>query len=83
MLQPAAANPRTVWLALAAVYVIWGSTYFAMRVVVESVPPFFMAGSRFLIAGGGMGLFLRLRGTPWPTRGEWLSSVVLGGKARR
>jgi len=75
--QPAA-NPRTVWLALAAVYVIWGSTYFAMRVVVETVPPFFMAGTRFLVAGGGMALFLRARGAAWPTQREWLSSAVLG-----
>ena len=38
--------------AFAAVYIIWGSTYLAIRFAIETLPPFLMAGVRFLIAGG-------------------------------
>jgi drug/metabolite transporter (DMT)-like permease len=65
-------------LALLALYVIWGSTYFAMRVALETVPPFLMAGPRFLIAGIAMALVLRARGAAWPTREQWLGSAALG-----
>ncbi|MGW5423544.1 EamA family transporter [Streptomyces sp. NPDC003943] len=43
--------PTTVWAALAIVYVVWGSTYLAIRVVVETLPPFLSAGARFVVAG--------------------------------
>ena len=55
--------PRTlVLVAFAIVYVVWGSTYLAIRVAVETLPPFLMAGTRFLIAGGLLFAWLRLRG---------------------
>lgn len=76
--QPVAPNTRLIAVSLFAVYVIWGSTYYAMRVVVESVPPFFMAGVRFVIAGSAMLLFLRLRGAALPTRREWFSAAAVG-----
>ncbi len=76
--RPAAETSRLIALSLFAVYVIWGSTYYAMRVVVESVPPFFMAGVRFVIAGGGMLLFFRVRGAPWPAKREWLAAAPVG-----
>ena len=76
---PPASNARLVLLALGAVYLIWGSTYFAMRIVVESVPPLFMGGVRFLLAGGGMALVLRFRGAAWPNRREWLGAIAVGG----
>src|SRR5687768_16965509 len=74
-------NSRQVMvvLALLAVYVIWGSTYLAIRVaLVGNFPPFFMAGIRFLIAGGLLLLFLRLRGTPLPTWRLWRASAIIG-----
>jgi drug/metabolite transporter (DMT)-like permease len=48
-------------LAFATIYVIWGSTYLAIRIGVQSIPPFLMAGSRYLLAGGI--LFVLLRGS--------------------
>ena len=67
-----------VVLALVAVYVVWGSTYFAMRVALESLPPFLMAGPRFLLAGAGMYVVLRSRGAPKPTRAEWTATAKVG-----
>jgi drug/metabolite transporter (DMT)-like permease len=58
---------RQRWLigfSLMALYLIWGSTYLAMRFAVEGFPPFMMAGIRFVVAGGLFTLFLRARGAP-------------------
>lgn len=68
-----------VGAALLALYLIWGSTYLAMRFAIEGFPPFMMAGIRFVIAGGLFVLFLRLRGTPWPNVAQWRSSFAVGG----
>jgi drug/metabolite transporter (DMT)-like permease len=58
-----AASPSwRLWSALACVYVIWGSTYLAIRVMVEDVPPMLGAGVRFVVAGGAMLAFLAARG---------------------
>jgi drug/metabolite transporter (DMT)-like permease len=66
-------------MALLSVYVIWGSTYLAIKWGLEGgFPPFMMAGVRFLIAGGLMYGFLRLRGTPNPTRRQWLGMAPIG-----
>ena len=65
-------------LAFAAIYLIWGSTYLGIRVAVETMPPFLMAGARFLIAGSLLFAFLRLRGTPWPTAAQWRINAVIG-----
>ncbi len=65
-------------LAFAAVYIIWGTTYLAIRVAVETVPAFFMAGARFVAAGVLMVLFLRLRGVPSPKRSHWREAIVVG-----
>jgi drug/metabolite transporter (DMT)-like permease len=74
----AAPNRRLVILCLAAVYVIWGSTYLAMRVAVEGLPPFFMASTRFILTGSILLAFMRTRGAPWPTRREWLMALPIG-----
>lgn len=74
-------TPRERWLiglALLALYVIWGSTYLAMRYAVEGFPPFMMAGIRFVLAGGLLYLYLRLRGTPAPTRAQGASCALVG-----
>jgi drug/metabolite transporter (DMT)-like permease len=67
-----------VALALLTVYVIWGSTYLAIRFALEGFPPFLMAGGRFLIAGGALYGFQRLRGAPNPPRAQWLGAGAVG-----
>src|SRR6476469_9043774 len=71
-------NRAAVVLSLFALYVIWGSTYLAIRIAIESFPPFLMAGIRFSLAGGALYLFMRLRGAPNPTRQQWLGAGVVG-----
>ena len=67
-----------IWLALIAVYIAWGSTYLAIRVAVESMPPFLMAATRFLIAGLIVFIWRRLAGDPTPTRSQWRSAAIIG-----
>lgn len=75
---PRVTEARWIIPALGAVYLVWGSTYLAMRVAVEGLPPFFMASTRFVAAGLVLLTFLRVRGAPWPSRREWLWSVPVG-----
>ena len=75
MQQPSRAS---IWTALGAVYIIWGSTYLAIRFVVETMPPFVSAGIRFVIAGGVLFAFRRLRGDPPPARFEWGAAAIVG-----
>jgi drug/metabolite transporter (DMT)-like permease len=80
-LNPTKVDQPLAWdvlLALFAVYVIWGSTYLAIRVALVSFPPFLLMGSRFLTAGGLMFLFLRLRGVAAPDRSQWLHALIIG-----
>ena len=65
--------------AFAAIYVIWGSTYLAIRYGVQTIPPFLMAGTRFVAAGSLLYAFARLRGAARPTRGEWRDAAIAGG----
>jgi drug/metabolite transporter (DMT)-like permease len=75
----ALATPRVlVPLALVALYLIWGSTYLAIRVALTSYPPFLMAGVRFLCAGAALYAFLRWRGIATPTRAQWLNAGITG-----
>ncbi len=67
-----------ILLAFAAVYIIWGTTYLAIRVAVETLPPFLMAGARFLAAGLAALAFLRARRVPWPTWPQWRAAAVVG-----
>ena len=55
-------------VAFATVYIVWGSTYLAIRVAVETMPPFLMAGARFLVAGVMMFVWLRLKGVAMPDK---------------
>jgi drug/metabolite transporter (DMT)-like permease len=64
--------------ALLSLYLIWGSTYYAMRVALATLPPYLMAAPRFLIAGLLLFLFLRWRGAPWPQPREWLAAGAVG-----
>src|SRR5437660_10950857 len=70
-------------LAFMAIYFLWGATYLAIRIAVLEIPPFFTAGVRFLVAGGLLYGFMRLRGQAGPSAAWWgsrgvpvLSSVV-------
>jgi drug/metabolite transporter (DMT)-like permease len=65
-------------LAFAAVYLIWGSTYLAIRVGVRSLPPFLMAGSRFVLAGTALYVILRARGVVAPDRRQWVRAAGAG-----
>jgi drug/metabolite transporter (DMT)-like permease len=65
--------------AFAAVYTIWGATYFAIRVAITALPPFLMAGARFLIAGALLYVWLRLRGVARPKLVHWRSALIIGG----
>lgn len=67
-----------IGLAFAAVYLIWGSTYLAIRFAIETIPPYLMGGIRFLIAGALMFAVLRWRGAAWPTRVQWRSTAIVG-----
>jgi drug/metabolite transporter (DMT)-like permease len=67
-----------VILAFAAVYIIWGSTYLAIAIAVESIPPFMMAGVRFLVAGSLLFVFMLLRGVAIPSWREWRNAAVIG-----
>jgi drug/metabolite transporter (DMT)-like permease len=65
--------------ALAALYLIWGSTYLAIRFALEGGwPPLLMAGGRFIVAGGLMYAVLRMRGVAAPTRAQWPTIAVMG-----
>ena len=66
-----------VVLALAAVYVLWGSTYYAIVLALPAYPPFLLTAVRMLIAGGLMWAVLRARGAAWPTRPQWRNLAVL------
>jgi drug/metabolite transporter (DMT)-like permease len=73
MLEDRQESTPSTWpliAAFTAVYVIWGSTYLAIRYAIETMPPFAMASVRFLIAGGLLVAWARLRGAPWPRRAE-------------
>jgi drug/metabolite transporter (DMT)-like permease len=73
--------PWLVWLALGIVYVVWGSTYLGIRVVVETMPPMLGAAARFVIAGGLLLAFLAVRRGPAairPTRRQLSGALIVG-----
>jgi drug/metabolite transporter (DMT)-like permease len=65
-------------VALAAVWLIWGSTYLAMRVAVAGLPAFGMAGTRFVLAGAALLVIVRARGETMPSRRAWLVAIPVG-----
>jgi len=65
-------------VALAAVYLIWGSTYLAIRYAIETIPPLLMAAARFIIAGGVMYTWARWKGSGPPTGKHWRAAVIIG-----
>ena len=67
-----------VLAAFASIYIIWGSTYLGIRFAIETIPPFFMAGIRFVIAGAILYAWARLRGAEKPSFIHWRSAAVIG-----
>lgn len=65
-------------LAFLVVYLVWGSTYYAVRLLVADLPPFVSLGARFVVAGAMLGAFGRLRGEAMPTIPQWRSAIVIG-----
>lgn len=67
-----------IWLALFTLYIAWGTTYLAIRFAVETIPPFFMTGVRFLLAGLVLYIWRRLAGDPAPTPIQWRFTAIIG-----
>lgn len=70
--------PRSVLTALLTVYVVWGSTYFAIQVALQAFPPFMMIGTRFLVAGAILFAWQKWRGAANPTISEWRDGGIVG-----
>src|SRR6185437_10293857 len=75
--KPSAPRTWKILLAFAIIYFVWGSTFLAIRVGVREVPPFLLAGIRFLIAGAVLYAGMRIKGTPSPNAREWASATFL------
>src|SRR5438105_8576351 len=81
--MPTSARPSAIrlWLAMAVIYVIWGSTYFGIAVAIQTIPPFLMAATRFLVAGLALLAWDLVRSPEarrWPSRRELLDSAIVG-----
>src|SRR2546426_330020 len=74
------AVPRKIQIvsAFAALYLIWGSTYLGILFAIQSIPPFLMAGLRFVLAGVIMYATARWQGAPRPMPETWRSSLIIG-----
>ncbi len=72
--------PRSLVVAgaLASVYVLWGATSPAMRLIVATVPPWWMGAIRFVAAGSVLWAYCRARGLPLPSRSEWFGAALTG-----
>jgi drug/metabolite transporter (DMT)-like permease len=66
------------WLALLALYIVWGSTYLAIKFAVETIPPFLHAGVRFFISGLILLIWQRAAGVSMPTMSQWRSTAIIG-----
>jgi drug/metabolite transporter (DMT)-like permease len=72
------ARTRRAYLAWVAVCLIWGTTYLAIRIAIETIPPLLMAAIRWIVAGGLLILLLKLRRVPMPHPRQWPALAVLG-----
>jgi drug/metabolite transporter (DMT)-like permease len=76
--RPVVPSVLAVGVALASVYLVWGSTYLAIRVGLEGYPPFLMGSLRFIAASLAFYAFLRWRGHAPPTRAQWKNAAAMG-----
>lgn len=67
-----------IWIALLALYIVWGSTYLAIRFAVDTIPPFLQAGLRFLISGLILVIWRRAAGDEMPSLKQWRSLAIVG-----
>ncbi|ARK12075.1 EamA family transporter [Fibrella sp. ES10-3-2-2] len=67
-----------LWLSLAAVYVLWGSTYLFIHFMTEQMPPLYMASMRYLVAGSILYAYARFTGTERPNIAHWKSTSLIG-----
>lgn len=67
-----------IWACLASTWFIWGSTYLVIKFALRGFPPFFMMGTRFVVAGGLLLGYTRAIGTPIPTLHQWRNALVIG-----
>ena len=70
--------PRPVLFALLTLYIVWGSTYFAIHIALASFPPCLLMGTRFLMAGALRYLWQKWRGAANPTLREWRDGGIVG-----
>jgi drug/metabolite transporter (DMT)-like permease len=73
------ASRAQIIAAFASIYLVWGSTYLAIRYAIETIPPFMMGGIRFLVSGAMLYAWARYRGAPKPTRLHWRNALIAGG----
>ena len=67
-----------IWIALLALYIVWGSTYLAIRFTVETIPPFLSGSLRFLVSGAVLFIWRRMAGDPMPTKSNWKATAIVG-----
>jgi drug/metabolite transporter (DMT)-like permease len=72
------ASRAQIIAAFASIYLVWGSTYLAIRYAIETIPPFTMGGVRFLVSGVMLYVWARYRGAPRPTRLNWRNAAIAG-----
>jgi drug/metabolite transporter (DMT)-like permease len=70
--------PRLAYAAWLTVCLVWGTTYLAIRIALETIPPTLVGGIRFVVAGATLGLLVRIQGGRLPPLGEWPRQAVLG-----
>ena len=73
------ASRSQILAAFASIYIIWGSTYLAIRYAVQTIPPFLMGGLRFVISGALLYAWSRYRGAERPSRLHWRNAFIAGG----
>jgi len=67
-----------LWIALIALYIVWGSTYLGIRIAVETLPPFLHGAIRFLVSGLILFFWRRSAGDPIPTMSNWKATAIVG-----
>ena len=74
----ASLSPLLLVMCLAATWLVWGSTYLAIKFALVSFPPFFQMGTRFVFAGALLMAWVRWRGAAWPDRRQWRNALLVG-----
>lgn len=65
-------------LGFACIYLVWGATFLAIRIALDTIPPLLLCGSRLLMAGAILMVWAKLTGTPWPRGAEWRNAAIVG-----